>query len=327
MATKRPARKTTKPEVDAEMEDIKSEIENRPVVPAAQKLSDDARAARVLKVAADSSVEKIVNAATQLSLSLQGSMNDVAAEMKAKLEELHDLDEAIEWKKKELEELGKKDVVSTSLDLLVLEHNKKSLELGEAIKAQRELLAKEREEAEEAREKEEAEYGYNLAQSRRNNDVARQQSLQDQERANKLKQEDLERGWTLKAQELAKREADLAALNLRLANLDKEVEAKVAAAVKTATDSLNASKHFEVSHLKKDAESAALLANQTISSLRTDVSAKDAIIRDLQNKLDLATTKVQSIAEKALESQSGRASMEAVQTFAATQQPSNSKKA
>ena len=326
MATKKP-RKTTKAELDPELDTIQEELKNAPVVPPAQKAADEGKAKLILTAVSNTDVEKVVTESTKLSLSLQDSLSKVSNALKAKIEECQVLDEAIELKKQELNELGKKDVVTTSLDVMVAEYQAKKQELDGLILAARKQREEEALQAKKERDEEESEYEYNIALNRRAAEDESKHRALELSRANQLKQADLERGWAMKAEELKKREIDLANLQLRLANLDKEVEAKVASAVNLATNSLNTSKHFEVSMLKKDMESSKQMFETKLASASDTISRQAETITTLQRQLDSTNVKLQSIAEKSLESQSGQQALAKVQEFAQTQQPSNNKKA
>lgn len=79
-------------------------------------------------------------------------------------------------------------------------------------------------------------------------------------------------------------------------------------------------KHFEVSHLKKDAENAANLAKLEIASLKSSNEELKAQLAKISADLAAANEKVKGIAEKALESASSQRTLAEVSMLQQTRQ-------
>jgi len=182
-----------------------------------------------------------------------------------------------------------------------------------SIKAQKELSKTEqikwaeqqkelKDKTEKDRKREEEEYAYNLKLTRKKeSDIFEEKkAIQEKELAEKKKAFDLE---------IAQREAQVVAtenelkeLRTKNAAFPAELEKAIAAAVKLATEKLQAEFRFEKELTAKQTEGDIKLKDQTIETLKSKIKDMDAIISELSKKAVTAETSVKDIAMKAIES-------------------------
>src|SRR5262249_26070068 len=137
--------------------------------------------------------------------------------------------------------------------------------------------------------------------------------MADQVKANKDKQEALEKDWAHREAELKRREKELEDLRTQVANFPEVVKKEVNAAVAVATNSVKKEYETKIVLAAKDTETAQKLAAQEIGSMKAALEKANTQIGDLRTQLEQAHRDAKDIAAKALESASGRSAMEALQ--------------
>src|SRR5262249_39597138 len=133
------------------------------------------------------------------------------------------------------------------------------------------------------------------------------------EKANRNKQEQLEKNWSEREAELKKRETELAELRAFKEGNDERVKKAENAAVAVATNSVKKEYETKMTLAMKDAEMAQKLAGQEVAARRQTGERATAEIAGLKAQLDQARADVKEISGKALESASGRDAMAAMQ--------------
>src|SRR5262249_52690255 len=137
--------------------------------------------------------------------------------------------------------------------------------------------------------------------------------MADQVKANKDKQEALEKDWAHREAELKRREKELEDLRTQVTNFPEVIKKEVNAAVAVATNSVKKEYETKIVLAAKDSETAQKLAGQEVVSLKQAIEKANAQLSELKSQLDQAHHDVKEISPKALESASGRSAMEALQ--------------
>src|SRR5262249_28552905 len=153
--------------------------------------------------------------------------------------------------------------------------------------------------------REEEEYQYRISQEHRKQQDTLTTMLGQQEKANKEKQEQLDKTWNERETELKKREQELIDLRDYKGSNDERIKKEVNAAVAVATNSLKKEYETKMVLAAKDAETDKRLAEQTNASNVQNLAKMQSQLDDLNAKLEQAQRDVKEISAKALESASG----------------------
>jgi colicin import membrane protein len=250
-------------------------------------------------------------ATTQVEV--QKSLAALSAKLVEQLQVLGNVEEAIALKREELKQLYDIESAAVSLD-----------DLDAKIQAQREAwmdeqARKQREFAEQQSERNkqwmrtEEEYQYRMSLEHKKGEDEFAYRLAQQEKANRDKQELLEKTWAEREAELKKREKELEDLRAQVANIPEQIRKAENAAAAVAGNSVKKEYETKMTLATKDAEMAAKLAEQEVSSLRLALDKTTTQLAELKEQLDRARNDVKEISSKALESASGRSAMEALQ--------------
>lgn len=322
--TKRSTRSTKT--VDDVVEDVKS------ATPEDDK-TRKVRAARKAKAVADSaelSIEKVTQSLTKAGLDITKTLNNVRELFETELIALETIKEAIEAKKEELEELFDKEVVATSLRDLVLQHEAHLAEWEKNQEETRQAWMKEqadhKAEVQERdaqlakqRTQEEEEYEYKKRIARRNDEEIWKQQLAQRQREQKETEEALEKNWKEREEVLKKNEAEIAAAKYKLDNFDKLVEENVQKDVAIISSKMKSDfeNKAKIAQLEHDGERKMWEHDNKV--LKSLVAAKDAEIEKLRVALDKKDSEIKEVAVAAMEAQSGKAALAAVQEHAQSQ--------
>jgi hypothetical protein len=250
-------------------------------------------------------------AATQVEV--QKSLAGLSAKLVEELETLRNVEQAIGLKREELKQLY--DIESAAVDLD---------ELYAKIDSQREAweeeqARKQREFAEMQSERNkqwaraEEEYQYRLGQEHKKQEDGFKGKLEDQDKANRNKQEALDKSWTEREADLKKRETELQELRAKVDAIPEMVKKAENAAQAVATNSVKKEYETKMVLNQKDMDTAQKLAAQEVASLKAALEKATAQLADLKAQLEQAHHDVKEISAKALESASGRSAMEALQ--------------
>ena len=291
-----------------------------------QRQNERNKAARATTAAL--TVETVAQKLTTVGLDISKVLAGISEQIVAQMELLENVKSAVEQENADLEAIHGKDVVATSLADLLKEYELKQKELEESYdelrvtrdaqhaaasqelntkiadlrKQYSELLVSQKIE----REREEAEFAYKRDLTRRQEQEKYNFDIVQRNNAEKLRVEELNRGWIKREQELYAKEGEYTAALKRIEGLPQELEAQRLVAFNDAKKSFETSKHFEVTALKKEAEANEKLARFEIENLKAANADLKETIAKLSADLAAANEKVKGIAEKALESASSQ---------------------
>lgn len=333
---KSPARNRSSESTKAAFDDLARKARNKPVVPAKEQEARDTHAKNVLTDVATLSAESAVKKVTEAGLTINKTLSGINEQVIALVEEMKQLDEAIQLKTDELTELHGKDVAASAVDVLVAEYDKRKAELhaeteqmhkdiADARAKFAQLNATEHELAKVARQRAEEQYAYDVQNQRKKEQDAFAESLRVQAAAERDRKEKLEKEWATRDEALKLREKELEDLRKQVSEFPAVLKKEADTAAAIVGNRVKAEWDLKLTLATKDAETAQRVASMEIASLK-DTSTKQAqAIQSLQAELADAKRQVQTIAEKALESASGARALAEVQGVIASREYNKTK--
>jgi chromosome segregation ATPase len=234
--------------------------------------------------------------------STQKTLSELSATITTKLELVGQLDSAIELKKAELATLGQIDDAVAKL-----------AEINEGILLAEKIDADNRAASAQARKREQEEYEYNLKRSRAAEADAYAVSIQQRNRTDLDARAKAEAELKARVDAVAARELKMDSLEKQVADIPNIVSKEVAKAEAVLKNVLKRDYETQAEIARINAESAAKVAQNTIENLEDQVNGLRTQIADLKSELSQANDRATAVATKALEAQSGKAALEAVQ--------------
>lgn len=327
MATKsaknKPAARTrTKAEVSAEFDEIRSQQPEE-----LDRVSRDAREMereRVIHNTTGLKIDTLVRDVVALGPVIQSQLLQVTTLLTEKKQQLDDLTAAVVIEEENLRNVHNIEVSATALENLKAEYSAKDEELKKNIEALSHKYAELNEslnqsymdrqrDLETARIREAADFKYNLELTRTKGQRMYDQALEDEKRANLLKQQELEAGWTKRNDALVAQEKELADFKTKVAGFDEEVRKAVSKAEVIAINITKRDLEHKHELEKRDLTGEISLLKMQQSQADKDKEAMAKSILDLQIQLAAANKQVENIATKALESASGNLAMTKMQ--------------
>lgn len=290
------------------------------------------KAEEALKAASAVAPEGIDREIGSLKAEIGSMLAEVSEKLATEAARFKSLQQAVETKQRELQELYGIEKGASTLAALIEAQNLKRAEFEADMAQQRESLSREitgnREEWEKERKTHEAELRERDAAEKKARDREReqfdyafkrdQQALRDKladekaalEKDLKLKKETAEKDLSERERALVGKETELETLRAKAAAFPSELTAAVDKAVKEATDRLRLEAKNREDLLQKQFEGERNVLATRIEALEKAV--KDLVEQNsrLNKQLDAAYLKVQDIAEKTIES-AGHAKMSA----------------
>ena len=202
-----PRPKRSKAEIDEEFAEIREEAATarETMEPKAEELRKQ-KETEVRQAAQGLSVDAVVGEISNLGLEVSKSLAALSDQLVQEVNRLATVREAVTLEQKELERLHKIDVAATALDQLVQDYSRQKDQLEAEIAAQRTAWAEEQKQSEQEhkeqeetlkkqRQREAEEYEYRKALERKKAQDKYEEEIKLLARANKEKQEALEKSW------------------------------------------------------------------------------------------------------------------------------------
>ncbi|HKI33761.1 MAG TPA: hypothetical protein VKA46_18050 [Gemmataceae bacterium] len=314
-ATKNRRPPTVSRAAEPDMDTSTLELEEVAPRPAGAK-NQAARAIReteVLESVVGLSLDSVSTTLASTQVEIQKSLADLSAKLVERLQLLKNVEEAIQLKQEELKQLYNLEAKEIELDDLKaeIEKQRETWEEEQARKM-REFEEQRLERAKNWR-REEEEYKYDRNQQQRKGEDVFKQKMEEQEKANRNKQEQLDKTWCEREAELKKRETEHADLKAKVEGFPEVVKKEVNAAVAVATNSVKKEYETKATLAQKDLEMFQKLAAQETASLKQALEKTNTEVNSLKSQLEQARADVKEISGKALESASGRDAMSAMQ--------------
>ncbi|WP_164001571.1 kinetoplast-associated protein [Pyxidicoccus caerfyrddinensis] len=308
----------------AAFDELARKARNKPVVVTKEQEALDTHAKNVLADVSGLTAETAVKKVTEAGLTINKTLAGINEQVISLVEELKQLDEAIQLKTEELNGLHGKDVAASAIDVLVAEYDKKKAELEtEMERLQKDIedtrakaaaeLATEREAAELARKRAEEAYSYDTQQLRKKEQDAFAEGLRQQSATERDRKEKLEKEWATREEALKLREKELEDLRKQVSEFPLVLKKETDTAAAIVGNRVKSEWDLKLTLATKDAETAQRVASMEIASLKDTATKQAQAIQTLQAELNEAKRQVQAIAEKALESASGARALAEVQ--------------
>lgn len=278
----------------------------------AKKQGEEALA-RAKTLTKDSVLESVAKIRSGLDVQV-AKIGDIVQE---KLTELETVTEAVEFQKAEAERIHGVEAVARSIEEanLALESTKAEnlRKLGEFQKD----LASKQEEAriennqkvqlfETQRQQAENAWTYTFNQKKKTDQDQLAEELRIARQAEKVRQENLERGWNLREETLKAQETELTELRTKALNFPAELDKAVSAAEGKARGMAEREKNHEIAILNTQHQAQRTIDQNSIANLNAKLADKDKVIEQLTLQLNAANEAQKAIATKALESAATR---------------------
>jgi DNA repair exonuclease SbcCD ATPase subunit len=299
----------------AAFDDLARKSRSKPVVVSKEQEARDTHAKNVLADVSGLTAETAVKKVTEAGLTINKTLAGINEQVISLVEELKQLDEAIQLKTEELNGLHGKDVAASAIDVLVAEYDKKKAEL----EAQMERLQKDitdtraKAAAELAAERAEEEYAYDTQLQRKKEQDAFAEGLRQHAAQERDRKEKLEKEWATRDEALKLRETELESLRKQVSEFPLVLKKETDTAAAIVGNRVKSEWELKLTLATKDAETAQRVASMEIASLKETCTKQAQAIQALQTELNEAKRQVQAIAEKALESASGARALAEVQ--------------
>lgn len=271
----------------------------------------------------DLSFDSVSKSIAETQVEVQKVLADLSARVMTRLDDLQNVEEMIKLKNEQLKTLHEIEFKANTLDELEAQIKTQRQSWEEEQLATKRAFAEQKSDRNKEWTREEAEYKYRTEQERRKLEDSISYEFQQVQKANREKQEQLEKQWAERETEMKKREQELADLRKFKEDYPDMVKKEVNAQVAVATNSVK--KEYETKMLlaAKDAETDKRLADQQTQSQQQNISKLQEQIADLKHQLEQAHAAVKEISGKALDSASGRATTEALQRIMEKEQGSS----
>lgn len=321
----------SKPELHQEFETIRRETEaaRESANPKALELHDR-HAAEIRESVRDTSVDSVTHQINTLGGQISRTLIDVRDQLQEEVERLATVREAVELERQELARLHKLDIAATSIDQLVQDYERERERLETEIQTRRneweqetKTAERERKEADEAlrkqRQRENEDFEYKKQLERKKAQDKYEEDMRLLEKKNTDRQQELERSWAQREEELKEREDELTRLRREVEELPKRIAAEKEAALAEATRQAAANYEQRILILQKDAEAERKVAELQVKTLQDTLTRQTEQMIALEKALEEAKRQVQEIALKAIEGASGSRALAHVNQIAMEQ--------
>lgn len=304
----------------------KKEVELKP-----EKKLEEKKKKEVVQVADSLSSEGVVKGIGNLKVEIGKMLTQISDKLDEEVNKFKGIQEAIEFKEKELEEIYEIERSAATFAALIESQNQKRLEFESEMAIRSEELKKEietirmgwykekkdhearvkeqdtEEQKKRKREKEEFTYAFDREQQ------LAKEGFEDAkaklEREIEFKKEQMERDLVEREKAVAEREQELTELRNRVNMFPKEMDATVNKAVKEMTERLKGEAKSREELLRKEFDGERNVLNTRIDSAEKTVKEQGEHIAKLSLQMEKAYQKVQDIAVKAIEGSSNAKSL------------------
>jgi len=275
----------------------------------------------VLDSVKDLNLDSVSKSITDTQVEIQKVLADLSAKVMERLQELQNIESAIAVKRDDLKRMHEIEVKATTLDELEEQIARTRKEWEEEQARKKREFQEMQSERNKAWKREEDEYQYRIKQEHMKAEDAFALLMQQQERQNKERQDQLEKNWAERETELKKRENELVELRAWKEGEAERVKKAVNAEVAVATNSVKKEYETRMTLANKDAEMERKIAEQNTKSLHENNARLQQQIDQMKAGLEQAQRDLKEISQKALESASGRATTDALQRILEKDQP------
>jgi len=283
-------------------------------IPTKTETFNKEKAEQTVKAASNVTIEGAVKKITEVNLTIGKTLNDVSQQLTQQVNEFTNISTAVELKKTELEQLHEKELVLQDIEDLKAQ----KAEEEAAYETRRIELANEH-----AREKKQWEYDFSIETRNRNDELNEQIRLKKLEERNR--QDDLEREWKRRGEELTARETEFMNLKAQVATFPEKLEAEKKEASNAAAAAVRRDYDHKLALLEKDRATENQINLSKIAQLTDTNNKLAAQLSAAEARIAESERNVKSIAEKALESSGSQKTLSELQLMQNSPNGSNRK--
>ena len=274
---------------------------------------DEAGKTQVLNKVAAMDANSLNNEFSAMQLSIQRTFAGLQADVTNRFATCEELDTAITLKQARLKDLHSIEATAVQLD-----------DLQAQLEAQHRAIEEERQQADQEhadqvnawnrdKKRVEDEWAYNTDQKHRKTLDEFNQALLKQQRDEATRQEQLQKNWKDREDQLTEREAELDALRQQVEAFPAKVDSEVKKAVAINENSIKREYETKIQLLTKDNEANAKLNAERETAFKGTIVRMEQQNAALHEQVRQAETRAADIAKTAFESVSGRDALAAVQ--------------
>src|SRR5208337_2471690 len=295
-----PRPKRSKAEVDEEFAEIREEVATtrETLEPKAEELRKQ-KETEVRQAVQGLSVDAVVGEISNLGLEVSKSLAALSDQLAQEVNRLATVREAVTLEQKELERLHKIDVAATAIDQLVQDYSRQKDQLEAEIAAQRTAWAEEQKQSEQEhkeqeeilkkqRQREAEEYEYRKALERKKAQDKYDEEIKLLARANKEKQEALEKSWRERQEALKASEEELQRLRKEAADFPTRLKQESERAAAEAVRATEQKFEQRILLLGKDSEGEKRLSELRIKALEDNLTRQSTQMAALEKQLEEA---------------------------------------
>jgi hypothetical protein len=308
---------------------------------ASEAKADEKRKTDTLAKVGEYTPDSIIQGISRMKISIGKVLDELSQQLSMESEKLQDLREAHIGVQRQFNEEHDKAMVAKSLEALIQDFEEKRAEMTKEFsvmsadleaqieerrgswllektayeKAQKELV----EEDKKKRKREEEEYLYERTSARRKEEDLWKARFAELSQEYKLKRQQLEEKLLVEDHQIQADRKELEQLRIHGKKLESEIETVKATTIAVVEKDLKERHGYGLQLLEQKATAAADLAIVKIAGLEAHIIRQDRHIDELSAKLDLANSKVQDIANKAIEGASSANAFSAVNRIAMEQ--------
>ena len=328
--------RSTKATLLKEVERLQSQLqETRATALRPAEMKKQKRKKEVMAKTEGLSLDGVKKSVGTLAGRVQAALQDIETSLEEKVQELATVDESLNFKKEELQEVfGIETKAETLAALLEAQAERKETfekEMTEKKQAfdeeqarlrkawleekqeHQRLAALEAQRDQERRERETEEAAYNFSRQEREKLDALSDQLSQQRKAFVEQMDNENKLLAERAEDVAKRELAVNELEEKVVQLETRLVTDVEAAVEKAKKGAQTSKAIAESALRKDYDAQITVLNGKLESAQDQLSAAQSRVVSLESDLAAARAEVNQVALRALDAQSGKAALAAVQ--------------
>lgn len=268
---------------------------------------------KVLDSVIDLQPQSVIEEIGVLQSNLQTTLAGLSAQISNKLDQMRHVEEAIQIKETELQELYAIEKEAMTIEEVVALREAKETE-WEKENTQRKITWEEDEEERNKRwQREEEEHAYEVTQKAKRFQEEHNNEVTSRHRLEAIRQSDLQKGWKEREEKIAAQEKEFQDLKTQVDGFENRLKAEIAKAEAIAVSRVKKDYEHEVLMAKKDVDAERALNSTKITALDDTINGFQNQILDLQKQLAEARMDAKEVTSAALRSASGRQAMQALQ--------------
>lgn len=255
----------------------------------------------------------VLSALATAQVEVQKTLASIGSQVNEQITLLDNVKAAVTIEENRLKELHEIDAAAMSLDEFEASVEQKKAEWADAETERQTRWQDEASERQKRWQREAAEYDYATKTERAKEADAYTAELAKRNRDEQIRQETLVKGWTERETALKAQEKEVSDLRATVANIPAEIKKAVDKEVAVATNSVKREYVQQLQIAELTAANDRKISEATIGNLNSTISQLQAQLAAAQAEIKAANLRAETIATKAVEAQSGRQALEAIE--------------